>query len=46
MSVKDGKEKKLLYNVEKDGKLEIGDVIYIYEDGAREPVKARKNARK
>ena len=39
MSVKQKKEQGILYDVERDGHLEVGDTIYIYEDGTRELVK-------
>lgn len=42
MSVRQNKDEGLLYDMERDGVLEIGDVIYIYEDGSRELVKGKK----
>ena len=45
MSVKRKAEKGLLYDVERDGHLEVGDVIYIYEDGTRELVRGKANGK-
>ena len=41
MSVK----QEIIYDEKRDGKLEYGDTIYIYEDGSRKTVKG-KNERK
>jgi len=41
MSVKQ-KEKGILYDVERDGHLEVGDTIYIYENGTRKLGKGKK----
>ena len=39
MTQQDKDEQGILYDVERDGHLDIGDTIYIYEDGTRELVK-------
>jgi len=43
MSVKQDKGKGILYDVKRDGHLEVGDTIYIYENGSRELVKSKNN---
>jgi len=44
MRAKQNKEKSIIYDKKRDSHLEVGDVIYIHEDGSRKLVKAGKGS--